>query len=206
MERCRSDKHGQIPFWLNPFISYYQLFYDHFCIFVVISFARIIKYSIIYRPIEIIIKSLIAIFSSIARFSPIFLLVFFAYALFGLSVFGPRLVEFSTLHRSCLTLTGIVFGRLNFERYYSYDPFIGTAYFCLYVMFVVVILFNILFAIIAEAFSSIKSYMSTDSQELNVVPDSVYIKRNFNQLVRFKLRYYDKEVRDILEGRFLKNY
>jgi hypothetical protein len=46
--------------------------------------------------------------------------------------------------------------------------------------------------------------MSSDSQEFNVVPDSVYIKRNFNQLVRFKLRYYEKEVRDILEGRFFK--
>lgn len=48
--------------------------------------------------------------------------------------------------------------------------------------------------------------MSSDAQELNVVPDSVYIKRNFNQLVRFKLRYYDKEVRDILEGEEISTF
>lgn len=128
------------------------------------------------------------------------MLIYFGFALFGLNAFGATMEGYSTLNKACLTLTAIVFGQLDFEKYYEYDSVIGTTYFCLYVIVFVIILFNILSVVVTESYKSIKDYLSSDSQELNVVPDSIFIKRNFNQLVKIKLRYYEKDVKTILEG------
>lgn len=168
--------------------------------FLIVSSCRLIKYSIVYRPLDIILKSFTAIFSSLARFSLVFLLIFMGFALFGKCVLGSQLDEYATLNRACLTLTLIVFGQLNFERYYEFDAIVGTLFYCSYIMVVVIVMFNIVSAVITEAFRCIKEFMSQEAQQLNLLPDSVYIKRNFNLLVMFKLRFYKNDVKSILEG------
>lgn len=121
-------------------------------------------------------------------------------ALFGLNSFGARFAEFATLKQSCFTLSLIIFGQLKFECYYSYAAILGTIYYCFYITFVVIVMFNIVSAVITEAFRTIKDYLSLEAQQLNLFPDSVYIKRNFNLLVILKLRFYKKDIKNILES------
>lgn len=188
---------------LKNFVNDYRLYFEYFSMFYIVSFSRFFKYSIIYRPFDIIVKSIKTIFSNIFQFSFFFLVIYFGFALFGLSVFGSEMQEFSSLKRACLTLTGIVFGELKFKNYYEYHHFIGTAYFCLYVITIVIILFNILSVVITESYRSIKTFMKSESQKLNIVPDCYFLKRNFNYLVNFKSKYYEERMREMLEGRIV---
>ena len=181
-------------------INSYRNFSNFFSCFYIISFGRLFKYSIIFRPFEIIVKSIKTICFNIHQFSLFYVVIFIGFALFGMSMFGQTMKSFSTLQDACLTLVGIVFGELNFKHYYDHNSTVGTIYFCLYVITVVIILFNILCVVITESYRSIKFYMKSESQRLNVVPDCYFIRRNFNLLVRIKLKYYQPEMREILEG------
>lgn len=181
-------------------IKSYRSFLNFFSSFFIISFGRLFKYSIIFRPFEIIVKSIKTICFNIHQFSLFYVVIFIGFALFGMSMFGQTMKSFSNIQNACLTLVGIVFGELNFEYYYNLSSSVGTIYFCLYVITVVIILFNILCVVITESYRSMKFYMKSESQRLNVVPDCYFIRRNFNLLVRIKLKYYQPEMREILEG------
>lgn len=181
-------------------VESFKNFSNFFSCFFIISFGRLFKYSIIFRPFEIIVKSIKTICFNIYQFSLFYTLIFIGFALFGMSMFGQTIKSYSTLQSSCLTLVGIVFGELNFKNYYNHNSSVGTIYFCLYVITVVIILFNILCVVITESYRSMKFYMKSESQRLNVVPDCYFIRRNFNLLVKIKLKYYQPEMRAILEG------
>ncbi|CAF0719150.1 unnamed protein product [Brachionus calyciflorus] len=181
-------------------IDSYRYFSDNFSIFVIISVSRLFKYSIIFRPFEIIVKSIKTICFNIYQFILFYAIIFSAFVLFGMSVFGSSARHFSSFKRSCVTLVGIVFGELKFKSYYEYSSSVGTIYFCLYVITVVIILFNILSVVITESYRSMKFYMKSESQRLNIVPDCYFIRRNFNLLVKMKLKYYQHDMRVILEG------
>lgn len=208
---CKRSLPNDTSRWLNPndmqheqllseLVACYRSFYEYFSVFYIVSLSRMFKYSIVYRPLEILVKSLKTIFYNVFQFSLLFLAIYFGFALFGMSVFGSSMLEYASFYKACLTLTVIVFGQLNFDSYYEFDSFLGTSYCCLYVVMIVIVSFNIMYAVITESYVSIKSYLSTESQLLNVVPDCYFIKRNFNFLVKLKLPHYDSQIRDILEG------
>jgi hypothetical protein len=67
------------------------------------------------------VKSIRVIIFKIIEFSIFFLLVFFSFVLFGLSVFGSSLEEYQSFDKACLTLIGIIFGELHYEKYHEYS-------------------------------------------------------------------------------------
>ena len=191
---------------LDNYSNEYYLFYSYFTIFSIICLTRLFKYSIIHRPLEIIVKSIRTILINLIEFSMFFLLIFFGFVLFGISVFGPTMQEYQTFNRACLTLVGIIFGELKYEKYYEYSSLIGTCYFCAYVIVIYIVMFNILSAVITESYASVKNYLNSDSQKLHIRHGSAFIQRNFNILIHYNFikDKYEYEMKAILEGRIMQ--
>lgn len=187
------------------YIDEYYYFIYNFSMFTVVSFSRLLKHSIIYRPFEIIIRSLRTICYNILQFSPFVFLIFIAFALFGVSVFSPIMSEYETLSSAIITLISILLGELNYEKYYDYNSFIGTVYFCSYVIVIAIICFNIISAIITESYESVKTYLNDESQKYHITPDNENVQRNFNLIIRLKLDNYAPDVRIILEAMVQKS-
>ena len=190
---------------LDKFSYDYNLFSTCFSIFAIFCISRLFKYAIIYRPLEIIVKSIRVIIFNIIEFSIFFLLIFFSFALFGLSVFGSSLEEYQSFDKACLTLIGIIFGELYYEKYYEYSSLIGTFYFCSYVIVIFIIMFNILSVVITESYASVKNYLNSESQKLHIKHGSAFIQRNFNYIIYFNLmkNKYEYDMRVIIESKLL---
>jgi hypothetical protein len=182
------------------YIDEYYYFIYNYNVFTVVSFSRLLKHSILYRPLEIIVRSLLTICYNLLQFSPFVILVFIAFALFGVSVFSSLINEFQTLNKAILTLISILLGELNFDKYYEYNQYIGTVYFCSYVIVIAIICFNILSAIINESYESVRNFLNDDSQKYHITPDNEFVQRNFNFIIKMKLNRYEPDVRKILEG------
>jgi hypothetical protein len=187
---------------MDKFSYDYNLFSTCFSIFAIFCISRLFKYAIIYRPLEIIVKSIKVIIFNIIEFSIFFLLVFFSFVLFGLSVFGSSLEEYQSFDKACLTLIGIIFGELHYEKYHEYSSLIGTFYFCSYVIVIFIIMFNILSVVITESYASVKNYLTSDSQKLHIKHGSAFIQRNFNYIIYFNLmkNKYEYDMRVIIES------
>ena len=188
---------------LNILIDDYYFMVYHFNIFTVFSFSRLLKLSIIYRPMEVIVRSLYAVCFDFLKFFPFFILVFMSFALFGLNVFGSFMENYKTLDQSILTLIEIALGELFYEKYYTFDSYIGTGYFIIYVIVIFLVGFNILSAIVNESFETVKKFLKSDSQRLHITPDSEFIQRNFNLIINSKLKNYNHDMRLVLTGKFL---
>jgi len=182
------------------YVDEYFYFIFNFSMFTVVSFTRLLKHAIVYRPFEIIIRSLRTICYNILQFSPFVFLVFVAFAMFGVGVFSSLLSEFQTLEMAVITLVSILLGELNYEKYYEYNGFIGTLYFCSYVIVIAIICFNIISAIINEAYESVKNYLNDESQKYHITPDNEYVQRNFNFLIKLKLKHCEPEIKETLGG------
>jgi len=124
-----------------------------------------------------------------------------AFAMFGERVFGSIMSEYQTVEMAVITLVSILLGDLKYEKYYEYNEFIGTFYFCSYAIVIAIICFNIISAIINESYESVKSYLNDESQRYHITPDNEYVQRNFNFIIKLKLNHYKTEMRVVLEGK-----
>ena len=186
---------------LNILMDDYFFLIYYFNTFTVFSFARLLKLSIVCRPLEVIVRSAKVVCFDLLKFSPFFLLVFFSFALFGLNVFGSFMENYKTLKLSIVTLIEIAFGELFYESFYEFNSVIGTVYFCAYVIVVFLICFNIFSAITNESFESVKSFLNSENQRWNVIADSAFIQRNFNLIINARLQKYEHNMRLVLTGK-----
>ena len=189
---------------INKYLDNYYYFHFASVTFATVALTRFFKLAIIYRPLEIIIKSICSIFFNIFKFSLFFLIVFFAFALFGVTVFGKSLAEFQTFSDSCWTLVAFIFGELNYDKYFELNELIGTCYFCSFIVAIIILGFNLLSVVIAESFVSVKAYLYSDSQRMHIKPSALYVQRNFNYLIDFKLSRYEYHVKVALEQMVLQ--
>lgn len=189
---------------IKIYINEYYYFIYYFNMFTVISFSRLLKHSILIRPLEIIIRSLRTICYNLLQFSPFVILIFSAFSLFGVALFSSLMSEYQTLGAAILTLTSILLGDLKYEKYYEYNSLIGTIYFCSYAVVIAIVCFNIISAIVNESYESVRNYLNDESQKYHVTPDNEYVQRNFNYIIKLKLGDYEPDVRLILDGRFFK--
>jgi hypothetical protein len=209
IHNCKRDLTDEIKMKcfekFDKFLYDYNLFSACFSIFAIFCTSRLFKYAIIYRPLEIIVKSIRVIIFNIIEFSIFFLLIFFSFVLFGMSVFGSSLEEYQSFDKACLTLIGIIFGELHYEKYYEYSSLIGTFYFCSYVIVIFIIMFNILSVVITESYATVKNYLNSESQKLHIKHGSAFIQRNFNYIIYFNLmkNKYEYDMRVIIESKLI---
>jgi hypothetical protein len=123
----------------------------------------------------------------------LFVVLFAAYALLGWRLFGQSNRAYSTMHRSCLTLIGLLLSPSNHNDK-SLDSesttLVEAVYLTWYALMVYLFGFNVIWAVLTETFASTKRQMTSESAQLHVHSHIVsgYVKRNV--LLAFKVRQY----------------
>ena len=182
-----------------------SLYTKYFSVFSMIICSRLFKYLVIWKPLEIIAISIKTISINIVLFAPFIITIFLGFALFGQSVFGASMIEYQTFSSSIITLIRVIFGDFNYESYYQFHSFIGTVYFCFFVIIIVIVCFNILSVVITESYEEVKVNLSKEKWSLVRHSDSPFVERNVNLVFALKKKFYKPEICLVLKGKSIEN-
>lgn len=106
---------------------------------------------------------------ALAMFSIQFGIVFFAYVMVGVLVFGYNVANFKSITSAILSLGRVILGKSQFRALFRSDPIIGPLFFFTYVMFVCWILMTMFVAILIDSYHEVQDRCYGMSNEYEIV-------------------------------------
>ena len=106
---------------------------------------------------------------ALAGFSVQFGIVFFAYVMVGVLIFGYNVSQFRSIISAMMALGRVILGKSQFRELFTADPIIGPLYFLSYVMFVCWILVTMFVAILNDSYHDVQDRCFGMSNEYEVV-------------------------------------
>ncbi|XP_067122241.1 polycystin-2-like [Centruroides vittatus] len=116
----------------------------------------------------------------VGGFAIMFFIVFFAFAQLGYLLFGSQVQAFSSFGTAVFSLLRLILGDFDFEELEAANRVLGPIYFLSYVFFVFFVLMNMFLAIINDTYAEVKSEISQDSNEFELVD---YFKKGYNNFL-----------------------
>lgn len=109
-----------------------------------------------------------------------FFIVFFAFAQLGYLLFGSQVQAFSSFGTAVFSLLRLILGDFDFEELEAANRVLGPIYFLSYVFFVFFVLMNMFLAIINDTYAEVKSEISQETNEFELVD---YFKKGYNNFL-----------------------
>ena len=106
---------------------------------------------------------------ALAGFSIQFGIVFFAYIMVGVLVFGYNVSQFKSIVSAMMALGRVILGKSQFRELFEADPIIGPLFFFTYVMFVCWILITMFVAILNDSYHDVQDKCYGMSNEYEIV-------------------------------------
>ena len=104
---------------------------------------------------------------SLISFTIVFAVICFAFAQFGILVFGAEVQDYSTFYSTLVSELHLVLGGdMHHEELFAADQFIGPLYIFVFILFVGFVFVNMFFAIMNDATSNQKANLTNVADEL----------------------------------------
>lgn len=116
----------------------------------------------------------------VGGFAIMFFIVFFAFAQLGYLLFGSQVQAFSSFGTAVFSLLRLILGDFDFEELEAANRVLGPIYFLSYVFFVFFVLMNMFLAIINDTYAEVKSEISQETNEFELVD---YFKKGYNNFL-----------------------
>ncbi|XP_055851359.1 polycystic kidney disease 2-like 1 protein [Episyrphus balteatus] len=160
------------------------LFIDQMGIFIFIVWIQIFKYTKFNKTMMQFITTLQRCAKDLIGFSIMFSIVFIAFALLAVLIFGSTHSDFCNFSKAILTLMRTVLGDFDFDKLEAANRFLGPIFFISFIIFVFFILMNMFLAIINDTYSDVKSEIIEERE--NQLQD--YIKSLLERLKRLIIK------------------
>lgn len=127
------------------------------CLYTLVMFIRFLESFSAQPRLAMVTDTIIVAGSDLAHFLIIALIIFFAYCVAGMFLFGRRVWAFSSFFYTMITCWRIILGDFDFEELVEEDPLTSTLWFFTYVLLMMLIMLNMLMAIIMDHYTAVKS-------------------------------------------------
>ena len=111
--------------------------------------------------------------NDLIAFSLVLLVLFLAFGLSGFIAFGTDVKDFRTFHHSVLNLFRFMTGDMDYYELASSSVILGSVYFCLWGIVILLMLANVFIAILTDAYGVVR-------QEVGRFFDSKHTLTNFS--------------------------
>lgn len=171
---------GDMFLEMKNLVDYMQLYMTLSGINIILILGRILKLMDFQPRLGVITHTLSLAFADLMHFFVIFIMVFMGYAFIGHVIFGFQSVHFSDMTHSTNSLFQNLLGDItyfleDFKNASGITFFVGMIYFYSFNIFVFMILFNFLLAIICDAFGEVKA---NAAESVSVVTELVPMLRD----------------------------
>lgn len=151
------------------FISLWQIRFDNaIAITVFIAWVKLFKYVSFNKTMTQLTSTLARCAKDLAGFAVMYFIVFLAFTQLGYLLFGSKLKDFSDFTSSFFALFNIILGSFDFYALREVDPYLGPAFFMLFIFFIFFILVNMFLAIINDTYSEVKSELANQSDDFQI--------------------------------------
>ena len=171
---------GDMFLEMKNLVDYMQLYMTLSGINIILILGRILKLMDFQPRLGVITHTLSLAFADLMHFFIIFIMIFMGYAFIGHVIFGFQSVHFSDMTHSTNSLFQNLLGDItyfldDFKNATGITFFVGMIYFYSFNIFVFMILFNFLLAIICDAFGEVKA---NAAESVSVVTELVPMLRD----------------------------
>lgn len=162
-------------------LGFYQTqFNNAVALAVFFAWIKVFKYISFNKTMTQLSSTLSRCSKDVAGFSIMFFIVFFAFAQLGYLLFGTQIQGFSSFVNAVFTLLRLILGDFDFEEMEAANRVLGPIYFLSYVFFVFFVLLNMFLAIINDTYAEVKSEISQQKNEFELVD---YFKKGYNNIL-----------------------
>lgn len=162
-------------------LGFYQTqFNNAVALAVFFAWIKVFKYISFNKTMTQLSSTLSRCSKDVAGFSIMFFIVFFAFAQLGYLLFGTQIQGFSSFVNAVFTLLRLILGDFDFEEMEAANRVLGPIYFLSYVFFVFFVLLNMFLAIINDTYAEVKSEISQQKNEFEIVD---YFKKGYNNIL-----------------------
>jgi hypothetical protein len=188
---------GALFLEMKDLVTYLQLYMTLSGINIILMLARILKLMDFQPRLGVITHTLALATADLMHFFVIFIMIFMGYAFIGHVIFGYASEHFSDMTASVNSLFQNLLGDItyfmeDFKLQNGLTFVVGMIYFYSFNIFVFMILFNFLLAIICDAFGEVKA---NASESVSVVTELVPMMQDTWRTVFQKMRLgYDSHI------------
>mmetsp|Transcript_54338 Transcript_54338/g.161400 ORF Transcript_54338/g.161400 Transcript_54338/m.161400 type:complete len:873 (-) Transcript_54338:1672-4290(-) len=157
------------------------------CVVMLSTLLSLLQYSQINDKMSVITKTLGACLSDILYFGALAGLMFFFFSLIGHLLYGPSLVEWSTILSACHIAWQLLMGEYPITEMQpaaegTVERLVLNLYFYSYMALMLLVLMNLLIAILMDGYSAARQVSETSAEDVlnfNAGPILPYLKRRF---------------------------
>ena len=133
----------------------------------------------------------------LAAFSVTFGIIFFAFTQYGFLIFGTMTASYSTVLGALASVFRFSLGQFNLKELQDADYFLGSLYFVLFVLIVIMGLMSMFVTILNEAFEKVKEDLENQTNEHEIIDFIFESVKNFRSR-KTKLREANRrKIREI---------
>uniref|UniRef100_A0A9J2Q9S0 Polycystin cation channel PKD1/PKD2 domain-containing protein n=1 Tax=Ascaris lumbricoides TaxID=6252 RepID=A0A9J2Q9S0_ASCLU len=174
---------------LHPLANAHDTFTEAMAVMLIVAWIKTMKYISFNKTMTQLTATLERSAKDIGGFSVMFFIFFLAYAQFGFLAFGTQIAEYSSLYNAVFALLRTILGDFDFNALESADRILGPLFFLTYVFFVFFILLNMFLAIINDSYTEVKSELSRQPNDIEMID----IAAGYWQSLLRKLRLKKKD-------------
>ncbi|KAJ6236324.1 polycystin family member [Anaeramoeba flamelloides] len=129
------------------------------------SIIKIFKYFRMNRRMSLLWQTLARAFPNLIMFSIFFIIIFLAFSITGVIIFGPSLTNFRDITASLITSFRMALGEVEYDELKQVNRILGPLYFLFFTFFVIYTLLNMFLAILNDAYE--KEHKQTSKDQIN---------------------------------------
>lgn len=152
--------------------------------------------------IQVLSQTLKGAAGPLATFSIVFIVFFFAYALFAFAIFGQNLESYYNFVTTCESVMGLLLGAFDYGEIERTDPILGPIFFFTFMVFGNFIIMNMFLTIIMDVFAEVKDEVGDDPEEFVIVEHMIKRFRKVTGLQSNKIQVEDPEEKKEMEDKF----
>ncbi|VDM41545.1 unnamed protein product [Toxocara canis] len=181
---------------LNSLANAQDNFTEAMAVMLIFAWIKTMKYISFNKTMTQLTATLERSAKDIGGFSVMFFIFFLAYAQFGFLAFGTQMAEYSSLQNAVFALLRTILGDFDFNALESADRVLGPIFFLTYVFFVFFILLNMFLAIINDSYCEVKSELSRQANDIEMIDIAVGYWQSLLQMMKLKKKETNAEGND----------
>merc|ERR1719487_606503 len=139
---------------MSSFLMVYRLL---LCWYTILIMSRFFQAFHAQPRLAVVTKTLSSSFVDLVHFGVVITIIFMAYAVAGMFIFGHRMLEFSELSMAVNTCFLIMLGSFDFAALGAEHPVTAGIWFWTYMLLIMLIMLNMLLAIIMDVYTEVKA-------------------------------------------------
>jgi hypothetical protein len=131
-----------------------------------LKFLKLLRFN---KRIGMLASTLRYAMKDLAAFSVTFCIIFLAFTQYGYLIFGSMTSSYSTFLSSLASVFRFSLGQYSLKELHDADYALGTLYFIMFVLIVIMGVMSMFVTILNEAFEKVKSDMENQSNEHEII-------------------------------------